>query len=73
MNRQECLHETEKYSSYLKENATLSITTVSWLVQLREVIAVYSESRTKHINYVDRIHILNAGACGTHSYRCSLK
>jgi hypothetical protein len=59
-----------KNSLSTKKTQRVSITTLSWLMLFKEIIAVYSES--------DKLcgqntELLNVKACATYSYHCALK
>jgi hypothetical protein len=54
------------------------MTTINWLTQFREIIAVYSENHTKHINTLSRqnsevMDVKAGGTCRYHSARGLIK
>jgi lipoate-protein ligase B len=51
------------------------MTTINWLTLFREIIAVYSENHTKHMNTIceQNAELSNVQAGGTYSYHCALK
>jgi hypothetical protein len=51
------------------------MTTINWLTLFKEIIVVYTENRTKHINTLcgQNAELLNIIADGTYIYHCDLK
>jgi hypothetical protein len=58
-----------------KKTPHFTITTINWLTLFKEIIAVYSENHTKHINTLceQNAGLLNATAGGTYGYHWVLK
>jgi hypothetical protein len=54
-----------------KKTQLLTITKINCLILFREMIAVYSENHTKHINTNEVLMIVEAG--GTYIYQWALK
>jgi hypothetical protein len=48
------------------------MTMINWLMLFREIIAVYSEDHTKHVNALcgQNVELLNVKAGGTYSNHC---
>jgi hypothetical protein len=51
-----------------------TITKINWLMLFKEIIAVYSENRTKYINIFSgqNVELMNVKAGGPYSYHCAL-
>lgn len=51
------------------------MTTISWLLLFREIIAVYAENYTKLMNTLcgHSYELFKLSAIGTHTYHCALK
>jgi hypothetical protein len=58
-----------------QETHCISIIKTNWLVLFREIIAVYSENHTKHINTIfgQNGEFVSAKADGTDNNQCVLK
>jgi uracil DNA glycosylase len=58
-----------------KKTPHFTITKINWLTLFKEIIAVYSENHTKHINttWGQNAELLNVKSGGTYSYHCALK
>jgi len=54
-----------------KRTPHFTITKINWLTLFKEIIAVYSANRTKHVNKNVALLIIKAG--GTCIYRSALK
>jgi hypothetical protein len=57
-----------------KKTQHFTITKINWLTLFKEIIAVYCENRTKHINTLCRqnAELLTKEAGGSHSYHWDL-
>jgi hypothetical protein len=51
------------------------MTTISWLMLFKKIIALYSENHTKPLNTIcgQNAELLNVKACGTYSYHWALE
>jgi hypothetical protein len=58
-----------------KKTQHFTITKTNWLTLFKDIIPVYSENHTKHINTLSgqNSELVNDEVCGTHTYHWVLK